>query len=59
MLVFRPPPHRAPSVLVFIMHVYVQSALETLLQQLVAARCALREEAGGMGEVFELRDYLL
>jgi hypothetical protein len=37
----------------------LQSALETLLQQLVAARDALREESGGMGEVFNLKDHLL
>jgi hypothetical protein len=36
--------------------VHVQSAL---LQQLVAARAALREESGGMGEVFDLKDHLL
>lgn len=39
--------------------VLVQSALETLLQQLVAARAALREETGGMGVVFDLKDHLL
>lgn len=37
----------------------LQSALEMLLQQLVAARDALREESGGMVEVFNLKDYLL
>jgi hypothetical protein len=37
----------------------VQSALETLLRQLVAARSALRDESGGVGEVFHLREHLL
>lgn len=36
----------------------LQSALETLLQQLVASRKALRDESGGMGEVFRLQDHL-
>jgi hypothetical protein len=37
-----------------------QSSLEAILRQLVAARTVLREEvSGGMGEVFELADWLL
>jgi hypothetical protein len=30
-----------------------------LLRQLVAARTVLREEQGGLGEVFSLKDHLL
>ena len=37
----------------------LQASLEVLLRQLVAARTALREEHGGVGEVFELKGYLL
>lgn len=36
-----------------------QSCLELLLRQLVATRTALREEQGGLGEVFQLAEHLL
>lgn len=40
-------------------HLGVQSALELLLQQLVAVHDQIHEENGNQGEVFVLQDHFL